>query len=114
VAGLRLLVLDAYAPEGRVALCAAGGAEAGALYARLLTQLDPEARVEIAHPADPDPDLPGSSDLAWRARSDSRVPPTAPAWRASAAAGPPSSRRRRPADAAREARVAASSESHVR
>lgn len=59
-----MLVLDAYAPEGRAALREAGGTEAGALYARLLARLDPEARVEIAYPADPDPDLPASADLA--------------------------------------------------
>jgi GMP synthase (glutamine-hydrolysing) len=64
VAGPRLLVLDAYAPEGRAALREAGGTEAGALYARMLARLEPEARVEIAWPADPDPDLPAGADLA--------------------------------------------------
>jgi len=64
VAGPRLLVFDAYAPEGRAALREAGGTEAGALYARMLARLEPEARVEIAFPADPDPDLPGHADLA--------------------------------------------------
>ena len=33
---LRLLVLDAYAPEGRAALRAAGGTLAGELYRRML------------------------------------------------------------------------------
>jgi len=35
----RLLVLDAYAPEGRAAVRAAGGTEAGALYERMLRRL---------------------------------------------------------------------------
>jgi len=61
---LRLLVLDAYAPEGRAALRNARGSEAGTLYAGLLGRLAPEARVEVAYPADPDPDLPARSDLA--------------------------------------------------
>jgi len=64
MSGLRLLVLDAYAPEGRAALREAGGTEAGELYARMLGALAPAARVEIAHPADPDPDLPTGAELA--------------------------------------------------
>ena len=63
MAGLRLLVLDAYAPEGRAALRDAGGTEAGLLYDRMLRRLAPEARVEIAYPADPDPDLPSETEL---------------------------------------------------
>jgi GMP synthase (glutamine-hydrolysing) len=51
-AALRLLVLDAYAREGRDALSGAGGTEAGPLYAKLLRRLEPDARVDIAHPAD--------------------------------------------------------------
>jgi GMP synthase (glutamine-hydrolysing) len=61
---LRLLVLDAYAPEGREALRGAGGTEAGELYAGLLRRLSPGARVDVLHPADPDPALPAGSDLA--------------------------------------------------
>ena len=64
MAGLRLLVLDAYAPEGRAAVRGAGGTEAGLLYARMLQRLAPGARVEIAYPADPHPELPAAADLA--------------------------------------------------
>jgi GMP synthase (glutamine-hydrolysing) len=64
MAALRILVLDAYAPEGRAALRKAGGSEAGRLYADMIQRIDPDARVEIAYPADPDPDLPAGPDLA--------------------------------------------------
>jgi len=63
-AGPRVLVLDAYAPEGRAALASAGGTEAGLLYARMLRALAPDVRVEIAYPADPTPELPSHADLA--------------------------------------------------
>lgn len=62
--GLRLLVLDAYAPEGRAAVRGAGGTEAGRLYERMLRALAPDAAVEIAYPADPDPRLPSGAALA--------------------------------------------------
>jgi len=61
---LRLLVLDAYAPEGRAALRDAGGTEAGALFARMLRRLAPDAEVEVAQPGDPDPALPSGAELA--------------------------------------------------
>lgn len=61
---LRLLVLDAYAADGRRALREAGGSEAGALYARMLRRLAPDAVVSIAHPAEPDPGLPSGLALA--------------------------------------------------
>ncbi len=61
---LRVLVLDAYAPEGRDALRGAGGTPAGRLYQQLLERLDPDAVVEIAFPADPDPALPDGAALA--------------------------------------------------
>ncbi len=61
---LRLLVLDAYAPEGRAAIRGVGGTEAGALYARLLRRCVPDASVDVAYPADPDPDLPDGVALA--------------------------------------------------
>jgi GMP synthase (glutamine-hydrolysing) len=61
--GPRILVLDAYAPEGRAALREAGGTEAGTLYARMIRSLEPEAHVEVAYPADPSPDLPSHADL---------------------------------------------------
>jgi GMP synthase (glutamine-hydrolysing) len=60
---LRLLVLDAYAPEGRAAVRGAGGTEAGLLYSGLLKRLVPEAVVEIAHPADSDLFLPAGRSL---------------------------------------------------
>jgi len=62
--GAHILILDAYAPEGRAALRDAGGSEAGQLYARMLRRIAPDTRVEIAYPADPAPDLPARSDLA--------------------------------------------------
>ena len=62
--GLRLLVLDAYAPEGRAAVRGAGGTEAGRLYERMLRTLDPDAVIDVAHPADPDPHLPSGVALA--------------------------------------------------
>ena len=61
---MRLLVLDAYPREGREALVGAGGTAAGALYRRLLQQLAPDARIDVATPADPDPGLPGGVVLA--------------------------------------------------
>ncbi|MEN8158482.1 MAG: type 1 glutamine amidotransferase [Myxococcota bacterium] len=61
--GRRLLVLDAYAPEGRAALREAGGTEAGVLYERLLRRLDPAAVIDVAYPADPDPRLPSGAAL---------------------------------------------------
>ncbi|NNL66529.1 MAG: type 1 glutamine amidotransferase, partial [Myxococcales bacterium] len=64
MAALRLLVLDAYAPEGRAAVRGADGTEAGRLYERMIARLRPDARVEIAYPADPDPELPADADLA--------------------------------------------------
>jgi GMP synthase (glutamine-hydrolysing) len=60
---LHLLVLDAYAPEGRAALRGAGGTEAGRLYERMLRALAPDAVVDIAYPADPDPQLPSGAAL---------------------------------------------------
>jgi len=72
MAALRLLVLDAYAPEGRAALRGAGGTEAGTLYARMLERLAPGAGVDVVYPADPDPPLPepGAYDgIAWTGSS---------------------------------------------
>ncbi len=62
--GPHLLVLDAYAPEGRAALAGAGATEAGRLYAGLLGRLAPNARIDVAYPADPDPALPTGAALA--------------------------------------------------
>lgn len=61
---MRILVLDAYPREGREALRAAGGTEAGALYRRMLRRIDPRLEVEVAHPADPGAALPPGSTLA--------------------------------------------------
>jgi GMP synthase (glutamine-hydrolysing) len=99
----RLLVLDAYAPEGRAALRAAGGTEAGRLYERMLLRLAPGARIDVAHPADPRPALPGEGELrdydgvAWTGssltihdRDDERVLRQIELARAVYAAGVPS------------------------
>lgn len=61
---MRLLVLDAYAREGRDALVGAGGTAAGSLYRALLARLERGATIDIATPADPDPGLPSGVDLA--------------------------------------------------
>jgi len=61
---LRLLVLDAYAREGREELRRGGVSEAGALYVALLRSLESEAQVEVGHPADADWQLPQGSRLA--------------------------------------------------
>jgi GMP synthase (glutamine-hydrolysing) len=61
---VRLLVLDAYPREGRDALVGAGGTAAGALYAKLLQHLAPEACIDVIQPADPDPGLPAGNSLA--------------------------------------------------
>lgn len=60
---MRLIVLDAYAREGRAALRGAGGTEAGALYGALLLRLAPDATVDVAHPADGPLELPSATDL---------------------------------------------------
>lgn len=51
---LRLLVLDAYARDGRAEIAAGGATEAGLLYARRIRELDPDAVVDLAYPADAD------------------------------------------------------------
>lgn len=60
---LRLLVLDAYAPEGRAELRAGGCTEAGVLYARVLRELRPDAQVTIGTPADAGWQLPEGVSL---------------------------------------------------
>lgn len=75
MAGLRILVLDAYAAEGRGAIRGAGGTEAGRLYERMLRALAPDARIDLAYPADPDPQLPSGvairdfDGIAWTGSS---------------------------------------------
>jgi GMP synthase (glutamine-hydrolysing) len=99
---LRILVLDAYAPEGRAALRGAGGNEAGELFRRMLLHWRPDATIEIAYPADPDPALPADADLpaydgiAWTGSSltihhadDSRVARQIAVARAAFAGGVP-------------------------
>jgi GMP synthase (glutamine-hydrolysing) len=70
---LRLLVLDAYAPEGRELLRDADGTEAGILFERMLTAVAGEPTViDVRYPADPDPDLPNVTDydgIAWTGSS---------------------------------------------
>jgi len=51
---LRLLVLDAYAREGRAKLVRGGATEAGPLYGECVRALNPKAEVEIGFPADAD------------------------------------------------------------
>jgi GMP synthase (glutamine-hydrolysing) len=98
-----VLVLDAYAPEGRAAVRGAGGTEAGRLYERLLRALAPDVAVDVAHPADPDPKLPGGvairdyDGIAWtgssltiHVESDPRVRRQLDFARAVYAAGVPS------------------------
>lgn len=51
---LRLLVLDAYAREGRAKLAGAGATEAGPLYADCVRALAASAELELGHPADAD------------------------------------------------------------
>jgi len=71
----RILVLDAYAPEGRAAVRGAGGTEAGRLYERMLLALDRDLFVDVAYPADPDPQLPSGvairdyDGIAWTGSS---------------------------------------------
>jgi GMP synthase (glutamine-hydrolysing) len=67
---MKLLVLDAYEPEGREALVGAGGTAAGELYASQLRRSaahvagsEAAAEIEIAYPANPKPKLPGGSEL---------------------------------------------------
>jgi len=59
-----ILVLDAYAPEGRAALSGAGGTEAGPLYRALLRRLEPAVRVDIACPADGEIALPAGVTIS--------------------------------------------------
>jgi len=61
---VRFLVLDAYPREGREALRGAGGTDAGSLYARMLRRILPDAGVDVAYPADPDPRLEDGATLA--------------------------------------------------
>jgi GMP synthase (glutamine-hydrolysing) len=57
-------VLDSYDRAGREELRAHGASEAGALYARLLRELEPGASVDVAYPADAEPGLPPGAALA--------------------------------------------------
>lgn len=72
---MRLLVLDAYAPEGREALDRAGATRAGELYERMLRRLVPAAQIDVVQPADGEivwPDTAGLEaydGLAWTGSS---------------------------------------------
>jgi GMP synthase (glutamine-hydrolysing) len=57
-------VLDSYDRAGREDLRRFGASEAGALYARALAALAPDAKVDVAHPADADRALPEGVALA--------------------------------------------------
>lgn len=63
-APLRLLVLDAYAKEGREALRGAGGTEAGTLYRLMLGRAAPSAEIEVTWPADSSDALPAPSEIS--------------------------------------------------
>jgi GMP synthase (glutamine-hydrolysing) len=60
---LRFLVLDGYDRAGREELRRHGAHEAGALYAAMLRGFEPDARIDVAQPADADPDLPAGVAL---------------------------------------------------
>ena len=66
--GLRLLVMDAYAPAGREALRTVGATEAGALYERMLRRVAADAaidlHVDVAYPADAELALPAGASIA--------------------------------------------------
>ena len=60
---MHLLVLDSYDRRGREELVRHGAHEAGALYAAMLRTLEPEATVDVAHPADGPLALPHGASL---------------------------------------------------
>jgi GMP synthase (glutamine-hydrolysing) len=61
---LRLLVVDAYPASGRRALTNAGGTEGGTLYRRMLEKMQPDATIEVTHPADATAESDGTWDGA--------------------------------------------------
>ncbi len=62
--GVRFLVVDGYAREGREGLAAGGATPAGELYSRMLKDCLPECGVDIVYPADPDSALPQGAAIA--------------------------------------------------
>lgn len=54
----RLLLLDGYAAAGRKQLSASGASEAWQLFLRVLEALAPQAKIDVAYPADTDDVLP--------------------------------------------------------
>jgi len=60
---LRFLVCDAYPRERREDLVRVGGSLGGDLYRRLLLRLEPEAQVDVIHPADEGDALPPGRGL---------------------------------------------------
>jgi GMP synthase (glutamine-hydrolysing) len=61
---MRLLVVDAFPPEGRERLAAAGATPAGPLYRRVLERIAPTASIDIVQPADAEPVLPEGRQLS--------------------------------------------------
>lgn len=57
-------MLDSYDRAGREDLRRHGASEAGALCARMLRAQEPDAHVDVAYPAEPDPGLPAGAGLA--------------------------------------------------
>ena len=60
---LRFLVCDAYPREGRAGLQEAGATLAGMLYERMLRRLEPDAHIDVIHPADAEVALPSGRAL---------------------------------------------------
>src|SRR5262245_12043192 len=60
---LRFLVCDAYPRGRRDDLIRVGGSLGGDLYRRLLLRLEPDAQIDIIHPADASDALPAGSSL---------------------------------------------------
>lgn len=71
----RFLVVDGYAKAGREELRAGGATPAGELYAKMLKECQPGAKVDIVYPADPDSALPKGAaieqydGIAWTGSS---------------------------------------------
>ncbi|MDP6708135.1 MAG: type 1 glutamine amidotransferase [Alphaproteobacteria bacterium] len=61
--GLRFLVVDGYAKEGRAELASGGASAAGDLYQAMLVDCAPGAVVEFVYPADADGGLPQGTAL---------------------------------------------------
>lgn len=62
--GLRFLVVEGYAKEGREDLKAGGASLASDLYAKMLMRWAPGAEVDVVFPADPGASLPRGANIA--------------------------------------------------